>query len=152
MTEAATFDDAPVLHPAEVAPAAPELVAAPTAAPVVAPLAAVTTPALPTAAEAIENLTGFDEIAIGQQFDSTIGQLWIEGKLSMVRRALLMIRYKNEGAASIKDAYKQAMNLRAGDLDAQFGEDPDDDEDDDSGDEDRVDELAGLSESGKDAR
>lgn len=74
-----------------------------------------------TQVEAIESLTGYDELAIKQKFGAPIGALFDES-ISTARRALVFAIYSRQDNGP-KDAYKAAMNLTVGDLDRVFGED-----------------------------
>lgn len=76
----------------------------------------------PTYNEAVENLTGFDEIAIEKKFGTDLDEL----RISMQLRALIFIARTRTGLTE-KDAYNAAMNLTVKQLDDEFSDAPDDD-------------------------
>lgn len=68
-----------------------------------------------TSEELFESLTGFDEIAISQQFGSTPTDL----PGTLLARALIFIAQRREGVSD-SEAYQSAMSLPTGELTAIF--------------------------------
>lgn len=74
----------------------------------------------------LDNLTGFDEIAIKKTFNASVDQL---DRIALVR-ALAFVHKRREGAKD-GEAYKAAMSMPQGELRTYFA-----DEDEDTLDED----------------
>ena len=70
-----------------------------------------------------DSLTGFDEIAIAQQFGRTYGSL-AEHDPSMFTRALVFTVNRRNGQSDI-DAYQAAMELTMGEIPGFFAEESD---------------------------
>lgn len=65
--------------------------------------------------EAVEGLSGYDEVAIEKKFGTDLDSL----RLSMQLRALFFVRVKGGGSTEA-DAYKQAMELTVKQLGDEF--------------------------------
>lgn len=83
----------------------------------------------PTMTEVTDSLTGYDEIAITQQFDRDFAVLL--DFPTTLGRALIFILKRRDGLTD-KEAKREVMNMRLGDVNDYFAEDPDDVEDPDT--------------------
>lgn len=74
-----------------------------------------------TISEAIESLTGFEEIAIKKAFEDDVFALMNTGQETMAGRALIFIEKKREG---LKDAEAKnaALSLTLKDVNAHFAD------------------------------
>lgn len=80
----------------------------------------------PLMSDVVKSLTGYDEIAIAKEFGHDFEI--VLNKPLVLGRALIFIEKRREGLTD-KDAKKSAMNMRLGDVDDYFDEEPDDAED-----------------------
>lgn len=71
-----------------------------------------------TAEEVFDSVTGFDEIAIAQQFGRTVGEL-AEKDQSMFGRALVFVVKRRDGASD-GDAYQAALGMSVKELTSSF--------------------------------
>lgn len=83
----------------------------------------------PTAAEVIDTLTGYDELAIEKAFGADVETLARDGKWLRYLRAVAFGQELHKGATAA-DAYKTVLTLTQGELGDRFrDEDPDEDPD-----------------------
>lgn len=76
-----------------------------------------------TAQQAIDSLTGFEELAIIQAFDRDINTL-VQTSSTFAARALIFTELTRQGQPA-KDAKKSALALKISELDDYFADDED---------------------------
>lgn len=82
-----------------------------------------TQPDKPTAEEVFGSLTGFDEIAIANQFTAEVGTLADE-KPTMFLRSLVFALRRRQGLSD-REAYAEVMEMPLGDVNDYFAEEGD---------------------------
>ena len=77
-----------------------------------------------TLSEAMNAVTGFDEIAVDKHFGLDLyAQAQIEGKPVLIQRAVVFVDLRHQGVAD-RDAYRRAMEMPVSELGGYFEPEP----------------------------